>query len=54
MAGFLDNQSIEIPCPDCGHKTAKTVGWIKANKKFICRCGAQINLEIGPIPSRDR
>ena len=45
MPGFLDGQSVEIPCPSCGHKTAKTVGWLKANHHFTCRCGARIEIK---------
>lgn len=47
MAGFLDNVSIDIPCPKCGRKTKKTIGWVKANKKFTCGCGVEVVLDAG-------
>lgn len=42
---FFDSQSIEIPCPKCGAKHPKTIGWIKANDKIVCGCGATLDLE---------
>jgi transcription elongation factor Elf1 len=42
----FDNTEIEIPCSGCGQKTAKTVGWLKANGQFVCSgCGATINVD---------
>ena len=45
MSGTFDNQSISIPCPKCGHKTDKTVGWLKTNSQFACRCGERVNVD---------
>jgi hypothetical protein len=44
MAGFLDDAEIEIPCSKCGHKTKKSIRWIKSNNEYFCTCGARINL----------
>ena len=45
MPGIFDNQSIDIPCPDCGHKVAKTIAWLKTHRDFTCRCGARVSLD---------
>lgn len=40
MAGHLDSGRIDIPCPSCGHKHRKTIGWLKTHKQFTCAgCG---------------
>lgn len=44
MPGLLDNAEIKIPCENCGHKTTKTIGWIKSNKEFKCSCGTHITI----------
>jgi transposase-like protein len=44
--GILDNQKLELPCPQCKGKTAKTVGWIKAHSVFRCvKCGRDVELD---------
>jgi hypothetical protein len=45
MRGFLDDQTVEIPCPGCGEKAAKTIGWLKNHSHYSCGCGANITLE---------
>lgn len=42
---MFDDQSLDIPCPECGRKTAKTIGWLKSHNQFACRCGVTINLK---------
>jgi len=43
---LFDEQSLSIPCPQCGHETAQTIGWIKANGDFNCAgCGQAITLD---------
>ena len=43
---ILNDHSINIPCPQCGQKTAKTLGWIKAHTDFMCAgCGRLITLD---------
>lgn len=45
MSGYFDKQSIDIPCAS-GHKTKKTVGWIKANDHFTCAsCGGEVSID---------
>jgi hypothetical protein len=44
MTGFLDQQSIEIPCPECRKKTSKTIGWINKNSHFTCSCRNVVTL----------
>jgi hypothetical protein len=41
----LDNQTIEIPCPKCGVKHQKTIGWLNMNDRFACSCGVTITLD---------
>jgi hypothetical protein len=51
MAGFLDDRQISIPCGNCGHKTKKSIAWIKRNHEFTCKCGTQITLKAGQFTS---
>ncbi len=46
MSGFLDKAPIEIPCPGCGRKVKKTVGWIQTHSDYACPgCGTPIHLD---------
>lgn len=36
MATNLDDQTLFIPCPNCGHEIAKTVSWRERNDKLTC------------------
>lgn len=43
---MFEKAEIGIPCPKCGHKTDKTIAWIKANDEVTCGgCGSTIHLE---------
>jgi hypothetical protein len=33
---MFDDAEIDLTCPQCGHKSMKTIGWIKANDAFTC------------------
>ena len=48
---ILDKGSIEIPCANCGHKTPKTVAWIRNNTQFTCVCGTAIHLDADQLES---
>ncbi|WP_458760519.1 hypothetical protein ACSVBT_06925 [Afipia sp. TerB] len=40
---LLSNRSIGIPCPKCGEKTKKKIGWLKTHREFACAgCGAPV------------
>lgn len=54
MAGFFDGRSIDVPCPGCGRKHAKTIGWIKSNDVIPCGCGANIQLDKSQFVSEMR
>lgn len=41
----IDAKTMPIPCPECGHETTQTFGWLKAHDEFTCRCGVRINLK---------
>lgn len=41
----LDGAEVEIPCPSCGAKLHKSIGWIKRHTKLVCTCGARITLD---------
>ncbi len=45
MSTNFNSATINIPCPKCGRKTAKTIGWIKSNGSYVCGCGSTINLD---------
>ncbi|GAJ91052.1 hypothetical protein RRH01S_01_05230 [Rhizobium rhizogenes NBRC 13257] len=35
-----------MPCPNCGHKTKKSIAWLKSNDKFSCDgCGRGITVQ---------
>lgn len=36
--GILDNETIEIACPECGRKVKKTIGWLRRNRKAEIPC----------------
>ncbi len=43
---FFDDHEIDVPCPQCGHKTKQSIGWLRANKEMTCvGCGVAISLE---------
>jgi DNA-directed RNA polymerase subunit RPC12/RpoP len=45
MTSILDEQTIDISCPDCGTEHTKTIGWMKTNDNIACTCGATIVLD---------
>lgn len=43
---MFDDAAISIPCPGCGEKTEKTIGWLKTHNHFACpACQKIITLE---------
>ena len=43
---MFEKQKLGLPCPKCGHKTEKTVAWIKAHDDFTCAgCGSVVTME---------
>lgn len=35
---------IDVPCPNCGTKTRKSIAWLRSNDEFLCRnCGTIID-----------
>ena len=43
---MFETSKINIPCPECGHKTKKTISWLKANDVMVCGgCSKQITLD---------
>lgn len=43
---FDDGHLLPVPCPKCGHKSLKSVGWLKNNDSFTCEgCGLVIQFE---------
>ena len=44
MKGLFDDQIVPIKCTNCGHKTPKSVGWLKAHSKFACPCGTIVEI----------
>lgn len=46
MLGMFNRAKISIPCPECGHKTNKTLRWIKAHSQYTCAgCRKTVNLD---------
>jgi len=43
---MFEKQTLGLPCPKCGHKTEKTVAWIKAHDDFTCDgCSSVVRME---------
>ncbi|WP_367354173.1 hypothetical protein [Agrobacterium pusense] len=43
---MFEKQTLGLPCPKCGHKTEKTVAWIKSHDDFTCGgCGSTVRME---------
>ena len=42
MTGLLNNETITIECPSCGHKLKQRLGGLDNNKLMRCICGANI------------
>ncbi|MEN6302450.1 MAG: hypothetical protein ABFC96_03150 [Thermoguttaceae bacterium] len=42
---FFDNQTIQIPCPECGHEITETIGRLKNDPDLPCPgCGITIKI----------
>jgi peptide subunit release factor 1 (eRF1) len=45
-----DDTSVTIECPQCGHKSQKSVAWLVPKDRMPCRkCGHFIDLKSGDI-----
>ncbi len=43
---MFEDQKIGVPCPECGHKTQKTIGWLKTHDKLTCAgCGSNVVID---------
>nr|WP_314094226.1 hypothetical protein [uncultured Shinella sp.] len=43
---MFDSKKIAVPCPKCGNKTEKTIGWVKSHDSFACGgCGETISID---------
>lgn len=41
----FEDHELSIPCPQCGHETKKTIGWLKSNSEFTSAgCESMINI----------
>lgn len=48
MAGYLNGAEIDIPCPSCGHKIKKSIGWLQSHDNLTCGgCRKVIKIEGG-------
>lgn len=40
-----NQQSVDLPCPNCGKKTSKTLGWLEDHDTFPCpACSTDITV----------
>lgn len=40
---MFEEQKVGVACPKCGHKTEKTIAWLKTHDKLICDgCGHNV------------
>ena len=51
MSSLFDDAGIEVACERCGHKTMKTIGWIKSHTQLTCQCGTLINIDSSQLQS---
>lgn len=50
MKGFFDAEKVDVPCPGCGHKVTKTVGWMKRSPEWTCAgCGRDVKLDASQV-----
>ena len=50
MASPLDSQTVEVPCPHCGHKLRETIGKLKTNPKLTCRhCSGVVDIDASDL-----
>ena len=45
MKNAFDDKPIDLPCPTCGQKNAKTLKWVAANNQFTCKCGQVVTFD---------
>lgn len=45
FSGVLDKQKLGMPCPDCGKKLSKSIGWLKTHDDLVCACGGIVSLK---------
>jgi len=43
--GFLNDEQIEIACPNCGFKIKKTLGWFKQYGHLCPGCSATLKTD---------
>lgn len=49
---MFDDAKIDLPCPHCGKKTAKTVRWLKSHSEMACHaCGELFQLDTKELKS---
>lgn len=50
MKSVLDEQTIDIPCPHCGHKLSQPIGQLKTVSKLTCSaCGGSFDLDASEL-----
>ncbi len=43
---MFEDQKIGVTCPKCGHKTEKTIAWLKTHDKLTCAgCGSDVVID---------
>lgn len=49
---MFDSATISVPCPSCGYKSEKSIGWLKSNDHLRCAgCGKDIALDADELRS---
>lgn len=41
---LFDDETMEVPCPQCGRKLRTTARKLKRNDVVTCACGAEVRL----------
>lgn len=50
MKNILNDQTIELACPHCGHKLKERIGKLKTNAKLICtKCKVGFSIDANDL-----
>lgn len=45
----IDEQLIDLPCPQCGHKLSESIGRLKHSPELTCVCGCLVKVEASDL-----
>ncbi len=45
----IDEQVIDLSCPQCGHKLSESIGRLKNSPELTCVCGCLVKVEASDL-----